>query len=212
MKNKFFILSALFLFSIHLSAQCEPEEVPTAQCVGGLVVELFVVDTNGDGFPDDCIVELFAQVFNANSFDDTTPSEDLTFYFNDNPEEQVMLFNGNDVGQNNLTMYVGDTDGCVSTCTTVLILESPAGSSGYCGSITEHTLTGYVKTIQEEGIKDVEVSINTSTVLTNVNGAYDSGFFINGGGTFSLSCYKNNNPSNGVTGADLIIMRQHISK
>ncbi len=179
---------------------------PTAVCFSGLVVELAPLDTDGDGQVDECFVELFAQDFNNNSSDDTTPAEDLIFYFNDNPEELVMSFNSSDIGPNEITIYVGDADGCVSTCTTALFLE--AGHPN-CMGIVDYSILGNVSTIQNEGIKDVEVNISGSILLTDANGNYDFGPIGSSGGA-SFSCYKNNDPSNGVTGSDLIIMRQHI--
>ena len=205
MKNKLLSSLILLLFSIHLSAQCNPEETPTAQCVGGLVVELLFVDSDGDGSPDDCLVELFARDFNADSFDDTTPTEDLIFYFNANSADSIMQFNSSNIGPNEITIYVEDTDGCVDSCATLLFIE--AGNINCIGGDPSYTLTGQVNTIENEGINEVEINVSGSTLLTNVSGFYDYGF-IEGG--FTMSCYKNNNPSNGVTGADLIIMRQHI--
>ena len=42
---------------------------PTPYCVGGLVVELMPVDNDGDGTPDEGMVELWANDFDAGSFD-----------------------------------------------------------------------------------------------------------------------------------------------
>lgn len=184
---------------------CEDGTPPTALCSSGLVVELIPTDTNGDGQIDYCFIELFASDFNAGSFDDTTAAEDLIFYFNSNPEDIVMQFSGSNIGSNNLTIYVGDADGCVSTCSTVLFIES---SNPNCEAMLDYSLGGNVSTIQDQGIKDVEVNINGATFLTNVAGNYNYGVLDESG--FTISCYKNNNPSNGVTAADLIIMRQHI--
>lgn len=197
MKNKFFNLLSLLLFSIHLSAQCDPEQVPTAQCVPGLVVQILAIN--------DCTIELSAQNFNDNSFDDTTPSEGLIFYFNDNPEDFAIEFDGSNIGINDIIISVQDTDGCVSTCSSYLFVASDA----ICHNIPEYSLFGNVSTIQDEGIKDVEINLNgVTTSFTSTNGSYDCGF--TAAGSYTMSCYKNDNPSNGVTGADLIILRQHI--
>lgn len=191
-------------------AQCENGTVPTAVCVSGLVFEFLALDTDGDGQPDDCIYEIFATDLNAGSSDNETAAEDLIYYFNDSPEETSMVFTGANLGVNEILLYVQDEDGCIATCFVNILLTAPSNVPCSSGLLD---MNGQVETILGAGIKDVEMTLGNLMTLTDENGSYEFPETIDpssSGGTFTISCYKNNNAANGVTNTDLLIIKQHI--
>lgn len=186
----------------------ENSTAPTAVCISNIAVEIMPLDSNGDGQPDFCMVELFAADFDNGSTDDTTPAEDLQFYFDSDFTETFRVFTGADLGLNNLLIYVVDEDGCFAVCELTLLISAPAGTP--CNAFDTEGVSGQVRVQTGEPINDVTVSIGSLQDITEADGMYDISVIIEAGNFFELIGDKNTNIANGITGADLILIRQHI--
>ena len=107
------VISRIQEFSIQ---NCTP---PNAVCIDGLSVELVPMDTDNDGEIDAEMACLFAVQLNASSAH--TCDLPLVYSFSEDTSNTKMLFDCSYLGENEVTLWVtdsnGNTDICVSTLT-----------------------------------------------------------------------------------------------
>ncbi len=186
-------------------------KAPTPYCVGGLVVELMPMDEDGDGQPDSGMVEIWANDFNAGSFDNCTDEDDLVFLGSigeDNFAEATadLVFDCSNQGQNDIFMYVQDEAGNVDYCLTTVFIESV---DNVCGNtIDELTVSGALATENDAPVAGVDVSLNNGTAtVSDLNGAYS---LVAENGTDITVIPEYDVYDNSVTTFDLLIIRKHI--
>ncbi len=196
-------------------------KAPTPFCVNLSTAIMDVPPTGGEAF-----VELWANDFDAGSFDNCTAEGDLAFTFVDdastvNPEfnSASMKFTCADLAGGNpalLTIPVYVWDGCGNRdfCLANLRLVDNVGACP-TGPTTGSIIAGNVSTENGEMVEDVEViNSNMSTVaqlteMTNVSGDYD--FYNNERGTdHELTGSRDGDDLNGISTADLIYIQRHI--
>lgn len=173
---------------------------PTPVCVNGLAVEL-MPDPAGNGG----MIILTPEMFDQGSFDNCTAPGDLQLSIAQN------TFTCTEVGTNIVTMYVTDEAGNTDYCETYVIIQD---NMVVCPGNLSADVGGVVANPTGSGLQDVmlEVSGNgplTAPVMTDQNGHFQF-FDLDLGYDYTFTPGNNQNPLNGVTTYDLVLMTRHI--
>ncbi len=187
------------------SAACQFEftvedcKKPTPYCKNGFVVDL--MNTNPP------MIEVNAENLDDGSFDNC--SMDLTFSFSADVSNQTMTFGCNEIGQQNVAVWVTDASGNQDFCQTFIIVQD---NNDLCIGDPIVSVSGLIATEMGENIKDVKVQLSGGTSpdqTTGNDGMYDFSD-IQGGGDYTIVPSKDINPLNGVTTFDLVLISKHI--
>ncbi len=184
---------------------CTP---PTVYCVFGLSADL---DTNGE-------VELWATDFDAGSFDNCTPKAQLRFSFDDPrtgsfmPNRTFRCEDG-EIGTVPVRLWVQDLAGNVSMCETFVVTQTNSGDENCATTNAENAmLSGLIRTEGNEAIEGVEVSLSGALYDDKMTG--NSGYYafsdIDFDHDYTIAPFKNDEPLNGVSTFDLVLMSSHI--
>jgi HYR domain-containing protein/cohesin domain-containing protein len=171
---------------------------PTVICETGVIVEMMQGGT----------VDLNAQTLDAGSYDNCTDGANLLFSFTPNPADSVITLTCNDLGSLPVQIWATDSDNNQDYCETQIILQDNMGA---CQD-TLFVLAGAVANEEQEGVQDVTIELNgnsTGTTFTDGQGAYQ---FANlpMGYDYTLTPNLDDNPLNGVTTYDLVLLHRHI--
>ena len=169
---------------------------PVALC---FFPDLVIQNTNGSlvALPD-------ASVIGQPSIDNCTAFENLTF------QVSPTLFTCDQVGSNPITLTVIDESGNAATCSgqiNVIDLTNICPVTRSMVSISGNVIT-------EEGamIEDVQVSLDYNGVspsVTNQDGAFQLDF-VPVGGNYTVFPQKEDDPLNGISTFDLVVLSRHI--
>ncbi len=173
---------------------------PTPVCVNGLAVELMADPVNGGG-----MIQLTPQMFNQASFDNCTAPADLELAL------APSFFDCDDVGTNVVLLYVTDEAGNQDYCETYVIIQD---NMVICPDPIVATVGGNVSTAAGQGVANVSVGVSgngplTAPVVTAQSGQYQF-FDLTLGYDYTFTPANNQNPSNGVTTYDLVLITRHI--
>ncbi len=172
---------------------------PTPYCKNGLVIELMVVTPP--------MVEVWAADLNAGSFDNCPG--DLEFSFSANVNDAAITYDCDDLGQNVVQVWVTDAAGNQDYCETFVEVQA---NMGQCDDPTNvNTVSGLINTEELEGVSDVDVQLsgdNQMSVMTDANGTFS--FNVATGGDYTVTPVKDDEPLNGVTTFDLVLITKHI--
>lgn len=158
-------------------------------------------------------VTIWASDFNIGSFDNCTAQEDLVYAFLINGVyESSMTFDCNDLGIQTIRMYVIDEEGNFEYCETTIDIQDP---NNLCGNTTNVTVGGSIQTKPGQMVNNVTVTLTkqsnslTQSTTTNAQGQYT---FANVGSnaSYSLSASRNDNPLNGVSTKDLVLIQRYL--
>ncbi len=176
---------------------------PTPYCKNGIIVELMVpVDSN-----DVAMVEVWASDLNAASFDNCPGS--LTFSFSADVDDLSQTYDCNDVGQNEVEIWVTDAFGNQDFCETFIVIQA---NMGQCGDDPLVSASGAIATEANGAMMDLEVSLSgesTGIVVTDIDGSYDF-YGIPVGNDITITPEKDDDLLNGVTTFDLVLISKHI--
>jgi hypothetical protein len=187
-------------------------KAPTVLCAGGLSVSM---QANGT-------VELFSADFLQFTEDNCTPSDQIRigirkygigsgFPFNNSPSDGV-TYDCTDVGFHCVEIWALDAAGNADYCEVFLVIQDNLGN---CPTADHINATGVLKTEQNEGVEEGTVTVaGTSTFsppyafldLTDSLGLYA----VTNSSTFTIAPEKDDNPLNGVTTYDLVLISKHI--
>lgn len=176
---------------------------PTPYCKTGIVVELMVpVDPN-----DEPMVEVWASDLDDASFDNCPGT--LTFSFTPDVNDLSIGFDCADVGQNPVQIWVTDAQGNQDFCETAITIQS---NMAQCPNAPFVATGGMITNETNEAVADVTVNLNgqmTGMVVTGQSGMFD---FANipVGNDVTITPEKNDDPINGVTTYDLVLISKHI--
>lgn len=109
------VTSCIQEFSIQ---NCTP---PSAVCIDGLAVELVPMDTDNDGEVDAEMACLFANQLNASSAH--TCDLPLVYSFSADTSDTKMLYDCSNLGENEVTLWVTDSNGNTDICVTTLTVQ-----------------------------------------------------------------------------------------
>ena len=180
-------------------------KAPTPYCVGGLVVELSPIDTDGDGDPDAGEVELWASDFDAGSFDNCS---DVQVSFTSNVNITNRLYTCDSIGTRPVYLWITDEEGNQDVCLTTVLIESV---DNVCGEANP-SIAGFIQREDGEGVLLSEVMISGNG--SNMDMSNDEGFFevedLEVGYDYTVVPSKNDDHDLGVSTIDLVFIRRHI--
>ncbi|GIV32415.1 MAG: hypothetical protein KatS3mg030_717 [Saprospiraceae bacterium] len=182
---------------------------PTPFCNSGIAAEL--QEMGGQ-----IMVTVSAEQFNNKSFDNCTDTTDLIFTMrllgDTIPPTPMLTFDCNDRGEHLVEVWVTDESGNSDFCTTKLIIQDNmvvcpadtlvAGSAMIAGKITSHL-----------GDKMTQVPVELEN-MDMMNYTSNTGTFefhdLTPNGSYTVKPIKNDDPANGVTTFDLVIISRHV--
>ena len=170
---------------------------PTPYCLSDITT--VVMPTTG-------MIEIWASDFNLGSTDNCTAQEDLVYTFPNGTGN--MTFDCDDVGMNTVEIIVTDEAGNSDFCSTTINIQSNDGCEGsrIAGTIATE-LSGDVELV-EVMLEDME-SQEERYFMTDETGYYQF-FNIAENADYQVSATRNDNPTNGVSTLDLVLIQRHI--
>lgn len=187
-------------------------KAPTVVCMNGLTGNLTQTGQ----------ITLFASDFLLNADDNSTPDDFLLFGIrkcgtgtgfpvdgNGNPVISVN-FDCNELGPQCVELWGLDAYGNADNCETYMIVQD---NNGNCGNGTA-SVAGLLKTEMNEGLEETDVELSGPTFnmfdMTDQDGHFS---FLNAVPmhmNYSITPTKDDNPLNGVTTYDLVLISKHI--
>ena len=172
---------------------------PTPLCDNGLVVE---IDPPGAILQ----VEVHAYLFDEGSWDNC--GGPLQFSYSPDVNDVSIILTCDDLGQTPVQIWVTDIYGNQDYCETFIVLQD---NLNYCNSAGGPTVAGAIETEMEAGVEGVDVQVNGGVFaqFTDINGNFTfTG--LPSGGDYSVTPMLDENPGNGVTTYDLVLISRHI--
>lgn len=191
---------------------------PSPVCINGL--STVVMPIGGE-------VTIWAKDFNASSFDDCTPSEELLYSFTGDVYTPSMTYNCDNVPAFNVELSTqiwvadgGTDDNCNGTiqwsernkdfCTTTIVITDNNNACNGDGSI----LAGEIFTDHEEAVELVGVTLTSPgqhfpTYVTAQNGKF-SFSAVPFGEDYVITPERNDEHRNGVSTLDLVRIQKHL--
>ncbi|MEO7927096.1 MAG: T9SS type A sorting domain-containing protein [Saprospiraceae bacterium] len=179
---------------------------PTPVCVNGL--STVPMPSSGN-------ITIWAKDFNASSFDNCTPKDQLRYSFSGTVFQPSRLFTCADIlalgVQLPIDVWVWDNWNNKDYCQTTIVFTDP---SGVCG-LPSGGVSGVVATPQLEAtVANVGVSLKQAGQVFASFTTTDDGSFnfpvVPAGTMYSLEAARDDNPRNGVSTVDLLKLQQHI--
>ncbi len=185
------------------STACQTEVVvedckkPTPYCKNGIIVEIMQTQ----------MIEVWAIDLNDGSFDNCTDANDLVISFSGTDYVQGVTYTCDDLGFNNVEIWITDEAGNQDFCTTQIQVQD---NMDHCGGGNPLVVDGTIMTAEDETVADVDVELNggADMVTTTDNGQFT--FTVTPGDDITLTPVKDIEPLNGVTTFDLVLMTKHI--
>lgn len=151
-----------------------------------------------------------SQVEEGSSYDNCSARADLLFSFSPDTDSTVAIFTCDDIGPNLVQVWVTDEAGNQDFCETQVIVQDNMNACG--GSPLYANLGGSVANEDDEGVENVTVNLNgnmTSQTSTSGTGSFQ---FANLplGHDYTVAPHLDDNPLNGVTTLDLMLLHRHI--
>ncbi|MCA0236377.1 MAG: HYR domain-containing protein [Bacteroidetes bacterium] len=195
---------------------CKP---PSIFCQGGWGVTLMPTG----------MVTLFASDFLLQAVDNCTPEENLIFGIQtaDGPQQFPLDNNGqpvisitfdcSDVGAQTVELWAMDQAGNADYCSAIITIQDPLNNCG--GGQTQATVAGVMQTEMDYGLEECDVELSGQSpngtafnqfVMTNDQGYFEFPEAIPTMSDYTLTPTKDNNPLNGVTTYDLVLINKHI--
>lgn len=185
---------------------------PTVVCMNGLTVNMMPTG----------MIMMFASDFLLHAEDNCTPDDDLLFGIrkcgtgngfpvdgNGNPNVSI-AFDCNELGIQCVELWGQDAAGNADYCETFLIVQDNAGN---CGA-TSATVAGLLKTEANDGLEETDVELSGPTFnlfdMTDQDGQYAFSNAVPVHSDYTITPTKNDNPTNGVTTYDLVLISKHI--
>ncbi|MBK8923847.1 MAG: hypothetical protein IPM81_20565 [Saprospirales bacterium] len=191
--------------------------VPDLVCLNGLSVDI----------PAEKSITLFANDFLWYVNDNCTPANQIkiglrksgagtAFPFNpDGSPQQSVTFTCDELGTQPVELWASDAAGNLNVCETYVIVQD---NFGICPN-TQATVAGWVSTESGVGLEDAGVELDGDTPAVPSNGIFDwsdqDGLFrfnnaLPFGTNLTLTPTKDNDPLNGVSTFDLVLINKHI--
>ena len=201
--------------TIQYSVVVRDGKAPTPYCIGGLVAELMPIDNDGDGNPDEGMLELWSSDFDAGSFDNCTAQGNLNLTSNLTNDFATSTTNINftcaNVGPTNVWLFIQDEAGNVDVCQTTIQIESV---NNVCndggGEIPDESpeIAGALHTENNAAINGATIEVNGGMVSTDETGAF--ALNVESGTDVTVAPSYETEADAGVTTFDLLTIRKHI--
>jgi hypothetical protein len=197
--------------SCEVSIVVEDQTAPAPICIVGLSINLSMM--NGEP-----MVMLDAESFDGGSHDNCSSDEDLLRTIRvapggqstSPPDTETLTFGCDDVGTKLIEFWVTDELGNSSHCVTAVAIQD---NGVICPqAVAGGMITGDVVTAMGEQVEDVMIEVVSTSAMQAYTGV--SGFFeildVPLGEDYTVSASRNNDPLNGVSTYDLILISRHI--
>lgn len=196
---------------------------PTAVCLSSTTVKLLPIDLNLDGQIDTAVGEIWARELNVSSYDNCFLDVDFRIRIQGtgsldkngrllppDSTQQSLAFGCDDVGIQNVEMWVVDHYGNADYCVVSVKIDAPAeGCHGVLGKVK-----GTVSSLRGAGIPDAYILLNnaleTRLVLTNKLGQYDFSPYQMDGTNYQIWPEKYDDPIQGITTLDVLRISKHL--
>ncbi len=171
---------------------------PTPFCLESLAIELMVIDTP--------MVTVHAVDFDKGSFDNC--GAPLVFSFSSDTADSTRTFFCEDLGPQPIQMWVTDVHGNQDFCTATLDVQA---NMGQCDDDLVASVGGSIQTPSQKAVNGVEVAISGqwSASTSTQNGQYTIDD-VPAGSDITLTPLKDDDPLNGVSTFDLVLISRHI--
>jgi hypothetical protein len=192
---------------------------PTPYCYNGIAT--VIMPGNGQ-------VTVWAKDLNLNSSDNCTPAADLKYSFSADVATASRQFTCADMtsdGQNQIfevEIWVTDKAGNQDLCKTYIKLQDNADAAngrpeGACKDTVASlaSISGKLLTEDQQGVESATVQIKSATPSgipawkSSIDGSYQFNS-IPTSGSYSISAMRDDNPMNGVSTLDLVLIQKHI--
>ncbi|MBK9928620.1 MAG: CHRD domain-containing protein [Saprospiraceae bacterium] len=192
---------------------------PTPYCYNGIAT--VIMPGNGQ-------VTVWAKDLNLNSSDNCTPAADLKYSFSADVATASRQFTCADMtsdGQNQIfevEIWVTDKAGNQDLCRTYIKLQDNADAAngrpeGACKDTVASlaSISGKLLTEDQQGVESATVQIKSATPSgipawkSSIDGSYQFNA-IPTSGSYSISAMRDDNPMNGVSTLDLVLIQKHI--
>jgi hypothetical protein len=197
--------------SCEVNITVEDQAAPSPVCIVGLSINLAMMD----GEP---MVNLTASSFDGGSHDNCTLDDDLirtirvanTGQPDEAPTTSVLTFACEDIGTKVIEFWVSDQLGNSAYCVTEVAIQD---NSGICPQqVAGAMITGDVTTEMGAEVEEVMIEMMNTNAMMAYTGA--DGFFeildVPIGENYSLRAKRDNDPLNGISTFDLILISRHI--
>ncbi len=183
---------------------------PTPVCIQGLSTELVAMDLNNDGIPDAEMVMLEASSFDGSSYH--ICGYPVTFSFSADVTDTEVIFDCNDLGQQAIELWVTDSNGNQDFCVTFVVVQDN-NDVDICTAQGMLNISGQVSTRQSEPVEAVSVDLE-GTIVPTIDTTSAIGMYsfpsMAMGGIYEVVPSKNDDPLNGVSTLDLVLIQKHI--
>lgn len=168
---------------------------PQASCRD---INIDLMAMNGGG-----MAQITAAMINLASTDNCTPAHKLLLSVT--PE----VFTCDELGPNEVQLTVTDEAGNFDVCFAIVNVQD---NMNVCPGNLNGTIQGFVKDATLEAVEDVEVTIDPVNGLKMMTG--NNGFFqfanLNAGQGYLIQPMKDDNPLNGVSTYDILLIQKHL--
>ena len=186
---------------------------PVPVCIVGLSANL--ATSNGEGM---AVVK--ARFFDGSSTDNCTAREDLQYtirrktpgeVFDTPAEDEEIIFTCEDAGRSHLIeFWVTDQAGNSAFCETFILIQD---LGRICpNQVSTGMIAGGIKTESGETVEGVTIKVDNGDayeILTNLYGHFEMGDMPHGL-NYNIIPIKNDDPLNGVSTLDLVLITKHI--
>ncbi len=182
---------------------------PTAVCINGLSTQLLGMDTDGDGELDTEMVLLNPSYFDGGSAH--VCGYPVTLSFDAEGFVTELIYDCDDIGIQNVALYVTDINGNQSFCETFIeVIDDNNVSLCNTGGLV--SIEGQIENQYEEDVEEVKVNLTGDANfqdMTGEEGEYGFGEMPMGG-NYVVVPEKNDDVMNGVSTLDLVLIQKHI--
>jgi len=160
-------------------------------------------------------VTLNANHFDAGSFDNCTPDEELILAYSNDPADTTRTFDCSELDSTEVEIWVIDQNGNADFCNTYVFITD---NHGACLDSLIGFKSGLVWDPDMRPVKGVEIEYNSPDLpylensITARDGQYELlWYLIPEEGQGILTATKDHDPLNGFTSFDLLLMQNHIT-
>ncbi len=189
---------------------------PVVNCFAGVAVDLVEIDSDGNGTPDSQIAQVWDTELLQSISDNCTLSDQLRLRVRRAgtgtgvPTSHVVIFDCNDIGPQPVEVWVGDNADNWDYCETFVAVQD---NMGICGPVAASAMvSGNIQDVAGNGVASVTVTLEGSAMPSVATGP--GGDFLFAGvpmySDYTLAPMRNDDPLNGVTTYDIVLITKHI--
>lgn len=196
---------------------------PSPVCITSLTADIIPWDSDQDGVADSAHAVVWASEFNQSSQAPCGESDDSLVFFiefkGDNSavfdEDRVadsLVLTCSDIGTRMVRMWAVAPDGSNDYCDVLLVVQN---NSNACDMNLENggSILGSIEDEFGQTVRSVQVMAESDQAIANISTGDDGTFQFDApmGSSVKVTPFKNINPKNGITTADLVEMLNHVT-